>query len=77
MDINLDYGQLKVKSIGFAFDRDEKNNKTEFQMFLMLDFMFNKDILSIMAENIFENYGVTDFTFGEFYSRTLTRLVKV
>ncbi|MAO72438.1 MAG: hypothetical protein CMD02_08045 [Flavobacteriales bacterium] len=74
MDINLDYGQLKVKSIGFA-DRDEKNNKTEFQMFLMLDFMFNKEALSIMAENIFEAYGVTDFTFGEFYSRTLARLV--
>lgn len=74
MDLNVDYGQLKVKSIGFA-DRDAKNNKTELQMFLMLDFMFNKNALSLMAENIFESYGVTDFTFGEFYSRTLSRLV--
>jgi hypothetical protein len=37
--------------------------------------MFNKNALSIMAENIFEAYGVTDFVFGEFYSKTLARLV--
>jgi uncharacterized protein YlbG (UPF0298 family) len=28
-----------------------------------------------MAENIFEAYGVADFIFGEFYSKTLARLV--
>ena len=74
IDLNMDFGQLKVKSLGFA-DRDAKNNKTEIQMFLLLDFMFNKDALALMSENIFEAYGVTDFTFGEFYSRTLSRLV--
>ena len=74
IDLNMDFGQLKLKSIGFA-NRDEKNNRTELQMFLILDFMFNKKALSIMAENIFDAYGVTDFIFGEFYSRTLARLV--
>ena len=42
MDINMDFGQLIVQSLGFI-ERDEKNNKTEFQLFLMLDFMFNKE----------------------------------
>jgi hypothetical protein len=74
IDLNMDFGQLKINSIGFA-SRDEKNNRTELQMFLTLDFMFNKNALSIMAENIFEAYGVTDFVFGEFYSKTLARLV--
>jgi hypothetical protein len=74
IDLNMDFGQLKVKSIGFA-NRDERNNRTELQMFLMLDFMFNKKALSIMAEDIFEAYGVTDFVFGEFYSKTLARIV--
>ena len=41
----------------------------------MLILCLIKKALSIMAENIFESYGVTDFTFGEFYSRTLARLV--
>ena len=74
IDLNMDFGQLKVKSIGFV-NRDEKNNKTELQMFLMLDFMFNKKALALMSENIFEAYGVADFVFGEFYSKTLARLV--
>ena len=70
----MDFGQLKMKTIGFA-SRDAKNNKTELQMFMLLDFMFNKDALSKMSENIFEAYGVQDFVYGEFYSRTLARLV--
>lgn len=74
IDLNMDFGQVDVKSIGIA-NRDARNNKTEIQMFLILDFMFNKDALSIMAENIFEAYGVQDFVFGEFYSKTLSRLV--
>ena len=28
-----------------------------------------------MAKDIFDAYGVTDFVFGDFYNRTLTRLV--
>ena len=55
MDINMDFGQLIVQSLGF--ERDEKNNKTEFQLFLMVDFMFNKEALSIMSEDIFEFMG--------------------
>ena len=74
IDINMDFGQLKTKSLGFL-DRDEKNNKTELQIFLLLDFMFSKEALSIMAKDIFDAYGVTDFVFGDFYNRTLTRLV--
>ena len=74
IDLNMDFGQVDVKSIGIA-NRDARNNKTEIQMFMILDFMFNKDALSIMAENIFEAYGVQDFVFGEFYSKTLSRLV--
>ena len=74
IDLNMDFGQLKMKTIGFA-SRDAKNNKTELQVFMLLDFMFNKDALSKMAENIFEAYGVQDFVYGEFYSRTLARLV--
>ena len=49
----MDFGQLMVQSIGFA-DRDEKNNKTEFQMFLMLILCLINKPLSIMSKDIFE-----------------------
>ena len=70
----MDFGQLKMKSIGFV-NRDEKDNKTELHTFLILDFMFNKDALSLMAEDILQSSLGTDFVFGEFYSNTLARLV--
>jgi len=74
IDLNMDFGQLKMKSIGFV-NRDEKDNKTELHMFLILDFMFNEDALSLMAEDILQSSLGTDFVFREFYSKTLSRLV--
>jgi len=74
IDLNMDFGQLKMKSIGFV-NRDEENNKTELRMFLILDFMFNKDALSLMAEDIFESSSGIGFLFEEFYSKTLARIV--
>ena len=44
-------------------------------MFLILDFMFNEDALSLMAEDILQSSLGTDFVFREFYSKTLSRLV--
>ena len=51
MDINMDFGQLMVQSIGFI-DRDEKNNKNRVSNVLMLDFMFNKELIIYYAEYI-------------------------
>ena len=74
IDLNMDFGQIELNSVGFV-NRDAINNKTELQMFMTLDFMFSKDALSLMAENIYEAYGVDDFVFGRAYSKSLKRLV--
>lgn len=73
IDLNMDLGQIEVKSIGFV--NQEMNNKTEIQMFLLLNFMFSKEALSVMSENIYEAYGELNFTYGNFYSKTLSRLI--
>ena len=74
IDLNLDFGQLSVKSAGFI-ERDEKNNNTELQVFLMLDFMFEEKAMEVMAKDIYEAFGEEEYVYGEFYSRTLARLV--
>lgn len=74
LDLNMDLGQVKIESIG-AINRDEKENNTEFHIFLLLDFLFSKEALNIMSENIYEAYGEIDFKFDNRYKRNLTRLV--
>ena len=74
IDLNMDFGQIKLKTIG-SVDRDEANNKTEFRIFLLLDFMFSESALSVMSEDIYEAYGDIKFRYGDFYKKTLSRLV--
>ena len=74
IDLNLDFGQLEIKSIGFV-DRDEEEDKTDLQSFLLLDFMFSEEALQIMADNIYEAYSSTEFNYGNRYKKNLARLV--
>tara|TARA_B100000902_G_scaffold149523_1_gene146050 strand:- start:594 stop:5042 length:4449 start_codon:yes stop_codon:yes gene_type:complete len=74
IDLNIDFGQVSLETFG-NFYRNEEDNTSEFHVFLLLDFMFNKDALKLMSENIFDAYGVTDFKFGEFYKNTLSSVV--
>ena len=65
---------MKLKTLGFL-DNDVKAGRTEIHMFLLLDFFFSKDALSVMAENIYEAYGEIEFKYDHLYERSLSRLV--
>ena len=74
VDLNLDFGQLNIKSIGFV-DRNERDNNTDLELFLLLDFMFSREALEIMANNIYEAYSSTEFNYDNRYKKNLARLV--
>ena len=74
MDLNLDLGQIKVSSVARA-SHDMKNQKTEIEGFLMLDFFFSEAALRVMAEDLYSAPGKELFEYDENFANNLSRVV--
>ena len=73
VDLNLNLGQVDVKSIG-KFTHDMRSQKKEFEGFFMLDFMFSEQAMILMARDINSSYnGIDDF--DNLYKNNLSRIV--
>ena len=68
MDINMDFGQLIVQSLGFA-DRDEKNNKTE-----ILNNLSEKIIDELMAGTVVFSSLILSFTSFEIIRKKFRKM---
>ena len=74
VDLNLDFGQVDVTSVGMLSD-DIKNNKKEFEGFFMLDFFFSEKAMQVMAKDIYSAPGDGLFEYDEAYANNLGRIV--
>ena len=74
VDLNLDFGQVDVTSVGLLSD-DIKNNKKEFEGFFMLDFFFSEKAMQVMAKDIYSAPGDGLFEYDEAYANNLGRIV--
>ena len=74
VDLNLDLGQVDVTTIG-GFVHDMKNQKKEFEGFLMLDFFFSEDAMRAMAEDFSTAVGEEFFEYDDNFSKNLARVV--
>jgi hypothetical protein len=74
VDLNLDLGQVGVTTIG-SFVHDMKKQKKEFEGFFMLDFLFSKDAMHVMAEDLYSAPGEELFEYDDNFSKNLARVV--
>ena len=74
VDLNLDFGQVDVTSVGML-SHDMKNNKKEFEGFFMLDFFFSEKAMQVMAKDIYSAPGDGLFEYDEAYANNLGRIV--
>jgi len=74
VDLNLNLGQVDVKSVGL-FTHDMRSNKKEFEGFFMLDFFFSQQALVVMANDIYkyDKDGFDDYDAA--YKNNLSRIV--
>jgi hypothetical protein len=74
MDLNLDLGQIKIQLIGNA-SHEITSHKTDIEGFLMLDFFFSEDAMSVMAEDLYSAPGEELFEYDEKFAKNLLRVV--
>ena len=74
IDLNLDLGQVGVTTIG-NFVHDIKNQKKEFEGFLMLDFLFSENAMKVMFDDIYSAPGDGIYEYNDAYANNLGRIV--
>ena len=74
IDLNIDLGRVDVKSIGVLSNLKE-NTLQEFSGFFMLDFLFSKKAIQVMADDIFSAPGDDIFEYTNLYKNNLLYLV--
>ena len=74
VDMNLDLGQVSVRTIG-KFRHDLRNRKKDFEGFFMLDFLFSNEAMLIMKEDLYGAPGDELFEYDKNFSNNLSRIV--